>query len=90
MTVVSDKAVPPVQVVKKRAPTLYAIIAMKLLKASLFIGSFIDGPVVFELSRASCQKFRASRFSSRLVTLSTLSLGAAFLVAPWLVNLLYS
>jgi uncharacterized membrane protein (DUF2068 family) len=38
LTAVSDKAVSLVPVVKKRAPTLYAIIAMKLLKASLFIG----------------------------------------------------
>ena len=39
MTAVTDKVGPQTQeVVIRRAPTLYAIIAMKLLKAALFIG----------------------------------------------------
>jgi uncharacterized membrane protein (DUF2068 family) len=37
LTAVSDTAVSETKAVKKRAPTLYAIIAMKLLKAALFI-----------------------------------------------------
>ena len=37
LTAVSDREGPETKAVKKRAPTLYAIIAVKLLKAALFI-----------------------------------------------------
>jgi len=56
-TEVGDKPVVTTPAVKKRAPTLYAIIAMKLLKAGLFIAlaivmySLSDNDLPFEYRR---------------------------------------
>jgi len=66
------------------ATTLIQISQQNAMVRPLFIGAFVVGVVAFELSRRGLPK------SLRVGYLLTLGVGAALLVAPWLVDLVYS
>jgi hypothetical protein len=66
------------------ATTLVQISRQSAMARPFFLGSFIIGVVAFELSRRQLSK------SWRYIYLITLGLGAALLIAPWLVDLFYS
>lgn len=66
------------------ASTLIQISQQSATVRPFFIGAFVLGVAVFEFSR------RALPRGLRFAYLLTLGLGAALLVAPWLVDLVYS
>jgi hypothetical protein len=66
------------------ATTLIQISQQSATVRPFFIGAFILGAVAFKISR------RALPRGLRLAYLIILGLGAALLVAPWLVDLVYS
>ena len=66
------------------ATTLIQISQQSAMVRPFFIGAFVVGVVAFEYSRRGLPK------GLRFAYLITLGLGAALLVAPWLVDLVYS
>jgi hypothetical protein len=66
------------------ATTLIQISQQSAMVRPFFIGAFVVGVVALEFSRRGLPK------SLRFAYLITLGLGAALLVAPWLVDLVYS
>ncbi len=66
------------------ATTLMQISQQSAMVRPFFIGAFVVGVAAFEFSRRGLPK------SLRFAYLITLGLGAALLVAPWLVDLVYS
>jgi hypothetical protein len=66
------------------ATTLIQISQQSAMVRPFFIGVFVVGAVAFEFSRRGLPK------SLRFAYLIMLGLGAALLVAPWRVDLVYS